>query len=87
MRKNKKVYVHLGKVNMILAKMIVHFSIRFSVQLSLIRSFTFDSSLVLILFSLFILGKSLSSVLLFPFVSPGLSAWTVIVQPPSFVSS
>ena len=32
------------------------------------------------------LSKSLSSVSLFPFVSLGLSAWTVIVQPPSFVS-
>ncbi len=33
--------------------MIVHFSIRFSVQFSLVRLFTFDSSLVLILFILF----------------------------------
>ncbi len=71
---------------MILAKMIVHFSIRFSVQFSLVRLFTFDMSWVLILFS-FIMGKSLSSVSLFPFVSPGLLAWTVVVQPPSFVSS
>jgi len=38
---------------MILAKMIVHFSSRFSVQFSLVRLFTFDNSLVLILFSFF----------------------------------
>ncbi len=50
-KKRKKFYVHLGKIGMILAKMIVHFSIRFSVQFSLVRLFTFDSSLVLILFS------------------------------------
>jgi hypothetical protein len=53
MKKNKKVYVHLGKIIMILAKMIVHFSTRFSVQFSLVRLFTFDISLVLILFSFF----------------------------------
>ncbi len=41
---------------MILAKMIVHFSIRFSVQFSLVRLFTFDISLVLILFSFFNYG-------------------------------
>ncbi len=69
---------------MILAKMIVHFSIRFSVQFSLVRLITFDSSLVLILFLYSFMGKSLLSVSLFPFVSPGSSAWTVIVQPPSF---
>ena len=72
---------------MILAKMIVHFSLRFSVQFSLVRLFTFDISLVLILFLCSIMGKSLSSVSLFPLVSPGSSAWTVVVQPPSFVSS
>ena len=82
-----KLYVHLGKIIMILAKMIVHFSIRFSVQFSLVRLFTFDISLVLILVSFFIYGYSLSSGSLFPFVSPGSSAWTVVVQPPSFVSS
>ena len=55
--KNKnKIYVHLGIIIMILAKMIVHFSIRFSVQFSLVRLFTFDNSLVLILFSFFNYG-------------------------------
>jgi len=38
---------------MILAKMSVHFSIRFSVQFSLVRLFTVDNSLVLILFPFF----------------------------------
>ncbi len=52
-KKEKKFYVHLGKIIMILAKMIVHFSICFSVQFSLVRLITFDSSLVLIL-SLFV---------------------------------
>jgi hypothetical protein len=42
---------------MILAKMIVHFSSRFSVQFSLVRLFTFDISLVLILFSFFNCGS------------------------------
>ncbi len=51
-----KFYVHLGIIIMILAKMIVHFSIRFSVQFSLVRLVTFDSSLVLILFSSFCHG-------------------------------
>ena len=72
---------------MILAKMIVHFSIRVSVQFHL-----FDCLLLIIHWYLFcslssIMGKSLSSVSLFPFVSPGSSAWTVVVQLPSFVSS
>jgi hypothetical protein len=51
MNKEEKFYVHLGKINIVLAKMIVHFSIRFSVQFSIVRLFTFDISLVLILFS------------------------------------
>ena len=42
---------------MILAKMIVHFSIRFSVQFSLVRLFTFDISLVLILVSFPFMGN------------------------------
>ena len=49
MKNKNKIYVHLGKIVMVLAKMIVHFSIRFSVQFSLVRLFTFDISLVLIL--------------------------------------
>ena len=51
-----KIYVHLGKIIMVLAKMIVHFSICFSVQFSLVRLFTFDISLVLILFLFFNYG-------------------------------
>ena len=83
----EKFYVHLGKIIMILAKMIVHFSIRISVQVHL-----FDCLLLIIRWYLFCflsskMGKSLSSVSLLPFVSPGSSAWTVVVQPPSFVSS
>ena len=71
---------------MILAKMIVHFSIRFSVQFSLVRLFTFDIHWYLFFFFSSIMGKSLSSVSVFPFVSPGSSAWTVVVQPPSIAS-
>ncbi len=73
---------------MILAKMIVHFSIRFSVQFSLVRLVTFD--IFIGTYSVFFypfMGNSLSSVSLLPFVSPGSSAWTVVEQPPSFVSS
>ncbi len=52
----------------------------------------FDCLLLIVHWYLFcflysFMGKSLSSVSLFSFVSPGSSAWTVVVQPPSFVSS